>query len=586
MKKIRQIFSQMNSRLPLYFVLIVGLIASRSLFTRGYFIMHDDLQMMRLMEMEKCFLDGQIPCRWVPDMGNGYGFPLFNFYPPLPYLVGEIFRLLGFAFTTSVKLTFALTLILSGFSMYFLAKKFYGKVGGVLSAVFYIWAPYRAVDVFVRGAMNESWAFVFFPLLLLFAHDLITTKENIKKPFILLSVSYALLFLSHNIMVLIFTPFFTLWCLAFLVLEKSWKKIIYLTLAGILALGLAAFFTLPAYFEKDLVHVETLVLGYYDFSGHFATLKQLFLSRFWGDTSSAFGENDGMAFPVGHIHWIISAVVALWIGINILIRKHFDKKLFIPVFALFVGFMGTFMAHSKSTFLWQIFPILKYVQFPWRFLTLSSFGLSFAIGGLAMLINNKSQGTLSAIFRKSSFFVLTIILTIIVISWNLVFFKPVRTGPVTDAEKFSGEAWRLQQGAGIYDYLPNTAKEAPIHQRGGDISVEEGSAQLSNYTQGTYWNKFDAVVKSENAKIRIETMYFPNWRVFLMGNNLEELKVEIPDRENWGRMWVELPRGNHVVYSQFFNTPVRTVSNLISLFSFGILAALLVRRQADKFKND
>jgi uncharacterized membrane protein len=98
--------------------------------------MHDDLQMMRQLEMEKCFLDGQIPCRWVPDMGYGYGFPLFNFYPPLPYLVGEVFRLMQFSFVNTVKLTFALSFILSGLTMYFLAKEFFGRWGGVVSSIF------------------------------------------------------------------------------------------------------------------------------------------------------------------------------------------------------------------------------------------------------------------------------------------------------------------------------------------------------------------------------------------------------------------------------------------------------------------
>ena len=46
-----------------------------------------------------------------------------------------------------------------------LAADLWGDWGGLLSAVFYIWAPYHSVDVFVRGAMNEAWAFVWFPLI-------------------------------------------------------------------------------------------------------------------------------------------------------------------------------------------------------------------------------------------------------------------------------------------------------------------------------------------------------------------------------------------------------------------------------------
>ena len=44
--------------LPLAFVVVLGILASRTLlFQSGYFNMHDDLQMMRQLQMEKCFED-------------------------------------------------------------------------------------------------------------------------------------------------------------------------------------------------------------------------------------------------------------------------------------------------------------------------------------------------------------------------------------------------------------------------------------------------------------------------------------------------------------------------------------------------
>src|SRR3989344_7055835 len=229
MKKLTTFFDKAGNRLILFLILVVGLLAARSMFGSDYFIMHDDLQMMRQLTMEKCFRDGQIPCRWSPDMGYGFGYPLFNFYPPLPYLVGQIFRILGFAFMTTVKLTFAFSLILSGFTMYLLARRFFGKLGGFVSAVFYVWAPYRAVDVFVRGAINEGWSFVFMPLILLFSYLLITERSEQKfKNIVFLCLSYAALFLTHNLIVVIFTPFFALWCLIWLIKERQPKRILWL----------------------------------------------------------------------------------------------------------------------------------------------------------------------------------------------------------------------------------------------------------------------------------------------------------------------------------------------------------------------
>jgi len=165
---------------PLVLVIGLGLLAGRGLIGTGYLNMHDDLQMMRQLQMEKCFLDGQIPCRWVPDMGYGFGYPLFNFYPPLPYLVGEGIRLMGFAFTETVKILFISSFLVSGVTMYFLAKEFYGRFGGVVSSAFYVWAPYHAVDVYVRGAMNEAWALMWFPLILWAGYKLL--KSEPKRP--------------------------------------------------------------------------------------------------------------------------------------------------------------------------------------------------------------------------------------------------------------------------------------------------------------------------------------------------------------------------------------------------------------------
>lgn len=93
-----------------YLILIILIIPSvLFFFTKGtYWLMHDDMQMVRQLELEKCLTDGQIPCRWTPDLGFGYGYPLFNFYPPLPYIVGQTFRFIGFSFMQTVKLTTAL----------------------------------------------------------------------------------------------------------------------------------------------------------------------------------------------------------------------------------------------------------------------------------------------------------------------------------------------------------------------------------------------------------------------------------------------------------------------------------------------
>ena len=50
--------------------------------------------------------------------------------------------------------------------------------------------------------------------------------------------------------------------------------------------------------------------------------------------------------------------------------------------------------------------------------------------------------------------------------------------------------------------------------------------------------------------------------------------------EERGWMWIDLPKGNHLIYAQFFNTPVRTLSNIISFVSWLWLVVYFTMRKA------
>src|SRR5437588_213525 len=55
----------------------------------------------------------------------------------------------------------------SGFSIYFFLKSFFGKIPALAAAVSYLYFPYHALDIYVRGDVAEFFAYVFLPLVLL-----------------------------------------------------------------------------------------------------------------------------------------------------------------------------------------------------------------------------------------------------------------------------------------------------------------------------------------------------------------------------------------------------------------------------------
>ncbi|MDP3244754.1 MAG: 6-pyruvoyl-tetrahydropterin synthase-related protein, partial [bacterium] len=200
---------------PFILIVVLSLSVSWPLVKSGYFSHQDDLQVIRIFEMRKCFADMQIPCRWVPDMGWGNGFPLFNFYGVFPYYLGAVLSYFV-GYIGAAKLLFFIALSAGSFGVYLLIKSLWGKSAGITSAVLYLFAPYKALDVYVRGALSESMALAIIPFVFYFVYKLITSSE--KKFSILFSLSLFLFLITHNIMTIIFLPVLFGWLFYWLVI--------------------------------------------------------------------------------------------------------------------------------------------------------------------------------------------------------------------------------------------------------------------------------------------------------------------------------------------------------------------------------
>ena len=106
-------------KLSLIILVLVSLFLGRGLATPNHFRTHDDLQVFRLNEFENCLRDLELPCRWSANMGKGYGYPYFTFYPPVIYLVPAVIRLLtGWSLVFSLNISALISFPLAALSMY------------------------------------------------------------------------------------------------------------------------------------------------------------------------------------------------------------------------------------------------------------------------------------------------------------------------------------------------------------------------------------------------------------------------------------------------------------------------------------
>ncbi|MBI4991572.1 hypothetical protein HZB96_05795, partial [Candidatus Gottesmanbacteria bacterium] len=297
----------------LLLVIVLSFGTIRPLFSPGFFPMHDDTQPARIDQMAKSLISGQFPVRIVGELGYGFGYPLFNFYAPLPYYIGAFFNITGFDALAAAKIMFMIGIVLAGLSMFFLVKEIAGSQAALTSSILYMYAPYHAVDIYVRGAAGEFYALGFLPLILLgiikitkpfyssspstFARDKLESRSlsraksrdlssrqarTIKQGTIIGSLGFAGVLLSHNILGIItgyFLALFLIVYLCYLLLKKQRLSVVcYLLSVVFLGIGLSAFFTLPAVVEKKYTKVEELTGGGSDFSSHFVYLDQLWNS--------------------------------------------------------------------------------------------------------------------------------------------------------------------------------------------------------------------------------------------------------------------------------------------------------------------
>lgn len=540
---------------------LIGFILTLSLFwplfAAPYFTHHDDVQVIRLYEMDKCFKDNQIPCRWVPDLGGLYGYPIFNYYAPLPYYFGELIYLLTNSLLISVKVMFAVSILGAYIFMYLLANKLWGKKGGSIAAIFYSFAPYHALDFYIRGAMGELWALMLFPAVF-WAVTRLEEKSNIAN-LLLFGVSVAALITAHNLSAMIFLPVMLLWIILFSLKRRNYRFLWFSLLSVLVGLMLSAFYILPMLVEKNLVHVDTTTSGYFSYTEHFKGFKKLFFDRSWRYGSSIRevpgGEKDGLSYQIGWVHllgWFLAAVAAkvLW-----------NKKRwisFVIIFSSLATLFSVFMINPRAEFIWKAVDSLKYLQFPWRFLLLIIFFVSFMSGSL-FLVNFKYKNLVWA----------ALVFAVVVL--NFSYFRPEKFIQTNDQKLLSGEDWDRQIKRSIFDYLPIYAKEPPAELVKERYQILTGDSQIFDFKEGTNWISFKTETRSHTI-IRLSQYYFPNWKIYV---DDKEVKVEYKNN-SLGLMTFILGQGNHVITARFYDTQIRTLSNMLTLAGFAISTILFL----------
>lgn len=526
-------------------ILIIPTFAS--LMRPGLHNMQDGMQYFRIFEMSNCLTDGQIPCRWVPNLGFGYGYPLYIYYPPGPYYIGSLLHLLGIQFIDAVKILFVVGFVFSYWAMFiFLNEWLSNRYASFIGAILYIYVPVRMVQVYVRGSLSEFLAFIFFPLIFFFS---LKIRDNgSKRNISFLALSVAGLLLTHNLMSLIFFPIWGTWILF---QRSNYLKVF---VAVCLGIGLASFFVISMIVERPYAHLETLTGGYFGYQQHFVSLKQLFLSNNFGYGSSQLGPSDDMSLSIGYIHWIL-AVGAIIFAI---------KSRYISVIIVVLIEIGVlFLMHERSSFVWSRLTILSWLQFPWRLLVISSFQLSM----LSAYFISK--------FKYSKWLLIVIILLSLVTVGR--FFTPEQWIPVTDSQLLSGVDFERQLTTSIFDYLPIYAVLPPNRKAAEGPEILAGRAVISKYQKRSNSQNGQISVSSLSTQLRLPIFDFPGMTTYIDRKLVSHQHDQCQGEDYcFGLVTLEIPTGVHELEVKLEKQPDQWIGDSISILSLIIVGIFLL----------
>jgi hypothetical protein len=558
----------------------------------AYLSSHDGLHhLFRLLDLDWCLRGGVLYPRWLPHLGFGYGYPVLNYYAPLSYYAAEALHVLGAGFVNSIKLTYALGFLGSALTMYLFTKEHLGRLPAILAAVVYVYLPYHLADAYVRGALAEFLTFPFFPLILWCFHRLISRRSP---PYVAWSaLALAGLVLTHNLIALIFAPLLVAY-IAFLWFRERDLKVAGLVAGAlVLALGLSAFYWLPGFAESGWARLGMVGPQANDYLPRLITMKDFFspylLYRYFPEHGVS------LEHPMS---WLQIGLLCLSLLVPLRLRhpSWADTRRYL-VFFLWATLVTLFMLFLYSRPLWDHIPLLSYLQYPFRFLTLTTFTSAFAIGSLPLLLaggstkeeieatvapGNSLWGPLAAVVIIGAL-MLTALARLPIAAQYL----PEHQEPLTEAsvsyqsmaeyDYLTGLWARLWGGAWMMEYLPAWVQDPPseifLPVEKPDLQLEPLPAQAVPKVKVTSRAPLSLELKAKiqnPMSLSFHSFYFPNWQIYLDGNRA----APYPSG-SLGLLTVDLPPGDHHLRVRFEDTPVERAGTILLLASLSALVAIV-----------
>ncbi len=537
--------------------------------------------------------------RWSAELVYGHGYPVFNFFPSLFHAFTQLFHQLGLPLLTAYRAVVYLHSLLAAIGSYLLGKQiFHSRLAGWGTAVLYVYSPYLLYDAHVRGSGPETQALALLPFLILAiwqASEQLTinrkqrtgNKEqksltiyhlpltiNHSKWVVLTAVFFALTFLSHPIIYLLLIPI-GVWLLIKAGFARKngrfWQTLIGPAVGIGLGGLLVAFFWLPAFMEVQFTRADLSISQGYAYQENFLSLLDMLRWPNIPADPALINPPVVRAIPVVGLVWAVVVIGWQWRR-----TTHLQREIVVSWTAVLL--LSIWLITPTSVFVWDNFPLLRLIFYPWRLLSMTSVATAVLVGlSIQILVTQPRWQT-----SKRAILPAILLTSLILISSIPWLYPPRQTMPeeIDAAKALSSELPPFFIGTTtLGEFLPlQVDKLPPPLLQEAELHAGKNPDRLQ-VQDGLAWIRLDENPINAQYQIQLNTtqtltynqFYFPGWEVLLDGT-----AIPIMPSQPEGLITFVVPEGEHNLQIRFGSSWARTVGWIISGSAFIALIALSI----------
>ena len=584
---------------------------------------------------------GEVYPRWEGDTNRGFGAPTTSYYPPGVYYLTALSYWVTRDWTAALLLAQWLMMLGSGLALYGYARRLMSRAAAVVAMAAYVLGPYHLLDQYQRGAIAELLGFVWMPLMLLAGARLLRRRgeqaaseggserrsegvseggsEGAKRGagegrrrwslrgaaeelrwVVVLGVSYGLFIWSHPPTAYQFSLGYVVAMVVLAAVRGEWRGLVKLAAGVMLGVALAAAYIIPAVVEQPLVNSDNVAQDY-PYHDSYVLVR---LGGYAGRQNYYLDLIDRL-WILNAILIIVAIVALLVIKPRVMRRRSLLKEQVMIWLAL--GVFALFFMTRLSYPIGRYIPKIDVGVFTWRMLGMVTLVVALLAGACAEVVVRMRKS------RRWYEAGLAFAVALWIVVGGAWFSLEEVVTPYSKGTPFTPDPEPFN-----FALLPRTAYQDIFHlPRVAPAELERGNGRVVV----EQWSPQHRIVRVEltgDDRLFLRAFAFPGWKVAVDGKptnpersqvlrvrtasgeeavirklewpgwlpSVDGQPVEVIEEVGLGDIAVPVLAGIHEVRLDYGATPVRRVSNLLTLASLLFIAmgcaAIVASRRAPR----